>query len=212
MSTTHGQGDSPHHDMVRRAVQGDIEALTELLATHGPHVEAKLKIGRQWRNVLEPSDVMQVTYLEAFMQIGNFRPDQAAAFPAWLRRIAENNLRDAIRGLERQKQPQPSRRVDAAVTADSFVCLYEHLAATSMTPSRIVAKEDAKRLLEAAIAELPDDYAATVRMYDLQGCPIAEVCKALNRSAGAVHMLRARAHDRLCELLGTASNWFGSRA
>lgn len=212
MSTSQGQIDSPQHDLVRRAVQGDIDALTELLATHGPQVEAKLKIGRQWRNVLEPGDVMQVTYLEAFMQIGSFRPDRADAFTAWLRRIAENNLRDAIRGLERQKQPQPSRRVEAGVTTDSFVCLYEHLAATSATPSRIVAKEDTKRLLEAAIARLPDDYAATVRMYDLEGRPIAEVCKAMNRSAGAVHMLRARAHDRLCELLGSASNWFGSRA
>lgn len=197
---------------ILKAVQGDSDALSQLLARFGPEVERSLKIGRRWRTILDTSDIMQVTYIEAFLQIGRFRPEQSQSFSAWLRRIAENNLRDAIRGLERQKQPPANRRIELAPTTDSFVNLYDALVAISTTPSRIAVKNDVQNLMEAAISRLPADYAQTIRLYDLQGQPIADVATALGRSPGAVHMLRARAHERLVELLGTASAWFESRA
>src|SRR5262245_4028314 len=104
--------------LVDRAVKGDVDGLSDLLAIFGPRVEANLKIGRSWRAMIEPGDVMQITYLEAFLQISGFRPEQADSFEAWLRRIAENNLRDAIRGLERQKQLPPERRIESRDPSD----------------------------------------------------------------------------------------------
>lgn len=210
---------SPQHEeidvetLVGRAVTGDTDSLSALLSFYGPRVEKWLEIGRMWRALIEPGDVMQVTYLEAFMQIGTFRPDQAASFEAWLRRIAENNLRDAIRGLERHKQMPPARRINVAPNSDdSYAGLYEEIAATTMTASRVAFGKDTQRLLQEAINRLPPDYAMTVRLYDLEAKSIADVATAMNRSTGAVHMLRARAHERLGELLGTASAWFDSRA
>jgi RNA polymerase sigma-70 factor (ECF subfamily) len=197
--------------LVARAVQGDTDALSRLLATYGPQVEQGLKLGRTWRAALDPGDVMQVTYLEAFMQIASFRPEQGE-FLTWLRRIADNNLRDAIRGLKRHKQPPPSRRIQSPRGTDSFVGLYDLLAATSSTPSRQMARKDIQRLLEAAIDKLPADYATAIRLYDLECRPMDDVVKAMGRSTGAIHMLRARAHERLSELLGTASAWFNSCA
>ncbi|HUN80078.1 MAG TPA: sigma-70 family RNA polymerase sigma factor [Phycisphaerae bacterium] len=200
-------------DLVRSAIGGDMEALTELLSRHGPRVEEALRIGKLWQNSIDPGDVMQVSYLEAFLQIGQFRPEKAASFEAWLRRIAENNLRDAIRGLERQKQPPPSQRIRTqGPTGDSFSGLFDLLVAHSSTPSRTLRREEVRDLIQAAVARLPDDYSRVVRMYDLEGQPIEEVATALQRSPGAIHMLRARAHDRLGELLETAATWFASSA
>ena len=200
-------------DLVRSAIGGDMEALTELLSRHGPRVEEALRIGKLWQNSIDPGDVMQVSYLEAFLQIGQFRPEKAASFEAWLRRIAENNLRDAIRGLERQKQPPPSQRIRTqGPTGDSFSGLFDLLVAHSSTPSRTLRREEVRDLIQAAVARLPDDYSKVVRMYDLEGQPIEEVATALQRSPGAIHMLRARAHDRLGELLETAATWFASSA
>lgn len=204
--------DSELRDLVARAVAGEADALSALLETYGPQVEQQLRVGRPWQAMLEAGDVMQVTYLEAFLQIGRFRPEQAEAFPAWLRRIADNNLRDAIRGLDRQKQLPPSRRIELAPGDESFVGLYDLLAASSTTPSRVMAQKDVRRVLEAALEKLPADYSQTVRLYDLEGRSIDEVAAALKRSAGAVHMMRARAHERLGELLDTAAVWFGSSA
>ena len=47
-----------------------------------------------------------------------------------------------------------------------------------------------------------------VRLYDLQCRDITEVCTQLGKSSGAVYMLRARAHDRLRENMGGASQFF----
>src|SRR5262249_9537311 len=133
-----GSGMSHHStQLIERAVRGDANALSELLEREGPPIAAQLHIARQWQSMIDPLDVMQVTYLEAFEQISRFDMNRAASFSAWLRQIAENNLRDAIRGLERQKQPQPSRRLHPDTLADSCVALYELLGATLSTPSRV---------------------------------------------------------------------------
>jgi RNA polymerase sigma-70 factor (ECF subfamily) len=197
---------------IRAAVAGDADALTELLNEHGPEVERSLSIAREWRSVLEPADVMQVTYLEAFLEVPRYDPNRSQPFRAWLQRIAENNLRDAIRGLQRQKRPQPSKRIEAAATADSTWDLYAHLGVTTTTPSRHVTREERASHLNTALETLPEDYGQVVRLYDLKGLSIADVAQQMGRSAGAVHMLRARAHDRLRELLGAESAWFGTSA
>lgn len=197
---------------IRAAVAGDVDAMTELLQEHAPAVERSLSISREWQSVLEPADVMQVTYLEAFSQITRFDPTRREPFRAWLQRIAENNLRDAIRGFERQKRPQPSRRVENPADADSASDLYALLGVTSTTPSRVATREELVGRLNAALDALPDDYGRVVRLYDLQSLPIAEVSRQMGRSAGAVHMLRARAHEHLRTLLGSETGWFGSSA
>jgi RNA polymerase sigma-70 factor, ECF subfamily len=199
-------------ERIRAAVAGDADAMTELLSEHGPDVERSLSIAREWRSVLEPADVMQVTYLEAFLEMKRYDPDRAQPFRAWLQRIAENNLRDAIRGLQRRKRPQPSNRVTVPAAADSTWELYAQLGVTTTTPSRYATQDERVSHLNAALETLPDDYGQVVRLYDLQALPIAEVSQQMKRSTGAVHMLRARAHDRLRELLGSESAWFGTSA
>ena len=195
--------------LIANAVSGDIDAMTRLLNHHGPGVERSLSIGREWRSVLEPADVMQVTYLEAFIQITRYDPARSEPFRSWLQRIAENNLRDAVRGLQRQKRPQPSQRVyPMAAGHDTESSLLDLLGISSTTPSRHADRRERSSRLEAALSALPDDYGRAVRLYDLQALPIEAVAKQMGRSPGAVHMLRARAHERLKDLLGPESGWF----
>lgn len=192
------------------AAQGDTDALRSLLLLHGPAIERSLDIPTKWRGVLDAADVMQVTYLEAFLHITRCDPTRGEPFARWLARIAENNLLDAIRALGRQKRPQPERRVTPRATQESMVELVALLGATTTTPSREFAADEACQRLAAAVEVLPDSYRLAVRMYDLEGRSIEDVADALGKSPGAVHMLRARAHDRLREMLGSASEIFPS--
>lgn len=194
-------------ELIQAARTGDADALSELLSRHGPAIERTLQINDIWRGMLEPADVMQVTYLEAFLHIRSFDPERGTPFRAWLNHIAANNLRDAIRGLERAKKPQPRDRIRPPVVDDSLVGLYELLGADSLTPSRQVGRQDACRMLERAIAGLPPRYEQVIRLYDLEGLPIEEVARRVGRSAGAIHMLRSRAHERLVQELGSSSNF-----
>lgn len=201
-------------DSLTRAAGGDRAALRELLEEFGPQVWVQINagIGAQWRSSIDADDVMQVTYLEAFLRIDRCEARTPAAFVAWLRRIAENNLKDAIKELGRKKRPNPARRVHATDEAESCVTLVEMLGAGISTPSRQVAKQEAAEVIGAMLKRLPPDYGKVIRLYDLQGHDIAEVASELGRSTGAVHMLRARAHDRLRGLVGAETDFFSQTA
>jgi RNA polymerase sigma-70 factor, ECF subfamily len=199
-------------ELVRRAVQGDYDALSALLARYGLQIERQLQgmIARRWRSVLDIEDVMQVTYLEAFLEIERYPAGDACSFAGWLKRIAENNLRDAVRALQREKRPQPARRVGAPAYADSGVALIEVLGGSTTTAGGAAARHENQRLVETAIGQLPDDYATVVRLYDLEGLSGPEVAERTGRSRGAVHMLRSRAHAHLRRLLGSESKFFSN--
>ena len=206
--------DQPDSELLPAAAAGGRAALRTLLKRHGPSARSAIrgKIGRQWQSVLDEDDVMQVVYLEAILHVEQLEAANAAVFVSWLKRIAENALRDAIKGLGRKKRPQPNQCVHTPAGHDSYATLLDQLALSATTPSRQAAHNEAGGMLDDVIRKLPHDYREVVRMYDLEGRSPAEVAESIGRSVGAVHMLRARAHDCLRELLGSESQFFSRRA
>jgi RNA polymerase sigma-70 factor (ECF subfamily) len=154
---------------------------------------------------------MQVTYLEAFLRIGDFAPGGPNAFPAWLRRIALNNVKDGVRELQRDKRLPPARRIQAG-SNDSYAALAEDLACESLTPSRDASKRELRDRIEALLRELPRDYSDVVRLACLEGLTGPETAERMNRSLGAVKMLLLRARTRLRELLGSPSRFLSGQA
>lgn len=205
MSTTGAQD-----RLLDQAQGGDLQALVQILEELGGNVRAIIepRIGRKYRSVLSPDDVMQVTYMEAIARIGSFGGGGARGFLAWLIRIAENNLIDAIRGLEAAKRPNPSKRLDHRGQDDSMMAMVEAIGVTVSTPSLAACRGEVVSCIHEAVSRLPPDYAQVITMYDLQGRSIEEVVQELGRSKGAVYMLRARAHEHLREVLGSESRYF----
>ncbi len=199
------ESDSHADNDLRRAQAGDPEALSRLLARYGPLVRADLQIQSHWRSVIDPDDIMQVSYTEAFLRIGSFAADDEEAFAAWLTALARNNLRDAIRGLEAQKRPDPRRRIQ---DNDGYVEFAAMLGVTTSTPSRAAARQELKQALDRALQMIPADYAAAVRLLDLEGHPAEEAARRLGRSPGAAIMLAVRGRARLREVLGSGSRFF----
>lgn len=207
--------DGQLEELLGRAQAGDRSALVQLLEALAPPIRARVesRISPAMRRCLEADDVMQVTYLEAVLRLDQFRTGGVSGFRAWLGRLAENNLTDAVRALQAAKRPNPHHRATRAGAGggggDSAVALIEQLSASGDgTPSRVVARGEAVRVMEKMLEGLPGDYQRVVRMYDLEARPIAQVAQELGRSEGAVYMLRARAHDRLREAMGPASKFF----
>lgn len=203
--------DPPHEDsdVVVRAVGGDRAALTELFQRHGPRVWSALagEIPHRWQSLLGRDDVLQQTYTDAFLCIGQLEARSEAGFGAWLVKLARRNLLDALRMLDAEKRGGGRQRVDVGAMGESCVILYEMLGGSSTTASREAALNEAQTELEKAVAALPELYQRVVRMYDLECRGIDEVAAALHRSPGAVFMLRARAHRRLAEAMGTVSRY-----
>jgi RNA polymerase sigma factor (sigma-70 family) len=204
---------SDQNRLLAEAQAGNRVSLATLLEAVGPVVRSRIaaKITGPLQANLDADDVMQVTYLEAVLRLDRFRTGGVDGFTAWLSRLAENNLIDAVRALEAAKRGG-GQRLAAANPEESMVALVEVLGVTSTTPSRVAARGEVGRHLEAALATLPRDYEQVIRLYDLAAKPITEVASALGRSEGATWMLRARAHDRLREAMGSGHRYFSAPA
>jgi RNA polymerase sigma-70 factor (ECF subfamily) len=195
--------DAEQLTLVQCAVAGDDDALSRLLEDAGVALRSELasEIGPRYRSLVDADDVLQVTCLEAFLRIRSFDSARAESFFAWLRQIAMNNLRDAIRELEREKRPPPQRRMEMPVSDQSYVELAERFAVTTTTPSRICRGQELRESVDAALRALPPDYEQVLRLYELEGLSGEEVAERMGRRPGAVRMLLARARARLGELL-----------
>lgn len=204
----------PDTELFDQAIEGDTEALRTLLTRYGPEARKAIqgKIGRKWRAVLEEDDVMQVTYLEAFLHIDQLIGRNPASFVSWLRKIAENVLRDAMRELERKKRPNSSYRLQTASTEESYVTLLDYVGGTSTTPSRHARRNEASEIIKRAMQQLPPDYHDVLQLHHLEGRGVAEIATKMGRSEGAVYMIRARALERLRSLLGAESKFFSDPA
>lgn len=201
-------------ELVDRARCGDAQALTMLLERAGLELGAEIErqIGDRYRNQFDAADILQVTFLEVFLHADTIAPGASGSFRSWLRRIAENNLRDALRALERDKRPSPSRRIEVHDRDRSYLALLEQVAAASNTPSRDCALNELREGVDAALRELPRDYEQVLRLYELEGLSGEEVAERMGRSCGAVRMLLARAREQLVHVLGSDSRFFSSSA
>jgi len=189
--------------LVSRACAGDDTALNELLKRHGAYVRRSLsgKIPAALQAVLSDDDILQQTYADAIRDIHRFNPDGPASFRNWLCRLARYNLVDALRMLRAQKRGGGrDRPLDPTSSMGS---LWLQVTAPTKTPSGIVMSVEESVRLDEAIGRLPEAYQTAIRLYDLEGLSIETVAASLERSPGAVHMLRVRAFDQIRRHLGS---------
>jgi RNA polymerase sigma factor (sigma-70 family) len=177
------------------------------------HHAAELKTGldgaipREWQSMLSVEDVLQQAFMHVFLNISKFKSMGTGSFSAWVGTIAKNTLAEAVRALRAQKRGGSRKRVSEVDNDESYSMLFDQIAASNVTPSWCAAKQEACLALQEAIEQLPELSRKVVIMYDIEGRPAEEVASALGRSLGAMYMIRARAHDRLADLLGSGSDF-----
>lgn len=187
--------------LIERAVAGDRDALERCLHAAMPELRAGISIQPVWRRSLDPDDLLQVSSLEAFLRIQSLQTPTPVAFRTWLKRIVANNLRDAVRGLERHKRADLRLRVTRGPEGQSARTLLGQLAASTSTASTPAILAEDVELLQACLKQLPASYRQVVQRMDLDEVDAPTVAEEMGRSRGAIYLLRSRAHDRLRELL-----------
>jgi len=197
--------ETAYADILSRACDGDSAALVELLQTYTPTLFPELhsKIPDRLRSLLAVEDVLQETYTDVFLSIRGFVSRGDGAFIAWFRKLAQNNLLEAIRALDADKRGGGKRPASFSVGSDAQTDLISTLlpAATQTTPSQHLSRQETRSSLEAALTELPPHYRLAVQRYDLEGRTIDETAAELGCSPGGVHLVRHRAFKQLRKLL-----------
>ncbi len=144
---------------------------------------------------------MQVTYLEVFDGgFSGFAGDSPAQFRAWLESIAQNNLRDTIRGLEAKKRPPPSKNAGLETLLQ--------ITGGETSPSGRAQRSDALRLLEAAVDELPAPLRQVIQELFFDARSASDVASEGGWTVGRVYALRQQALKSLQRRLGGASGFF----
>ena len=201
-------------ELIQQAIAGESSALKLLLldAHAGLSSYVARRVPADLRSTLDAEDVMQEAYAQVFRHVREFEPRGPASFQRWVLTIAVRKLRNAI-SRERAAKRGGGARVAAAVLGrheDSCVALLDLLVAPGRTPSRCIARQEAVRAVETALAGLPEHYRQAVGLIHLQGWSVARAAAEMGRTQRAVHGLCRRGLKLLRARLGSVSEYLSS--
>jgi RNA polymerase sigma-70 factor (ECF subfamily) len=185
---------------------GDGQALGGLLELYANYLGlmARLQVGRRLQGKVDPSDLVQETFLEAHRDFPRFRGRSELELLGWLRQILTRNLANAIRryygtqardlNLEREL----TREFD-----ESWRMLDGGLVAKQSSPSQQASRREQSVLLADALQRLPVDYREAIVLRHLESLSFPDVARRMGRSEDSVKKLWARALARLRVALET---------
>ncbi len=162
----------------RQAKSGDAQAFEQLFSRHTDRllVVIRARLGGALREKLEAEDVLQDAYLAAWRSFDDFDYTDEGAFLRWLCRIVDNRMRDAhdhFAAKKRQVVPLPRSAPTGPVTA--------------------LGRAENRRQIELALSRLSDEHREVLLLRYFEGLTCEETGARMNRSAGAVRNLAARA-------------------
>jgi RNA polymerase sigma-70 factor (ECF subfamily) len=194
--------------LLREARGGDPVPLGQLLELYRRYLAllARVQIGHHLQGKVDPSDLVQETFLEAHRNFGHFRGASEAEFVQWLRRILAANLTDLIRRYlgARARNVRLEREIGDALDRSSAL-LDNGLVAPLVSPSQQAVRREQSVLLAEALARLPDDYRETLVLRHLEGLTFPQVAARMGRSLDSVEKLWMRGLVRLREVMGAVS-------
>ena len=169
--------------MVDAARNGDADALDTLLHRHYDRLHAVCR--RITGNDADAADACQ----EALIAIARGLPrfDAHAAFGTWAYRVTTNACLDELR--RRTRRPAPG--------------LPDHGGPVVASAEGAVA---ARLDVDAALAQLPEDFRVAVVLRDLAGLDYAGIAEILDVPVGTVRSRIARGRAALVPLLADAGN------
>lgn len=186
--------------LIADARRGDQPAIAELIRRNN---QLLFRLARGLlRSDDEAEDTVQETYLLAFSRLDSFRGD--ASFSTWLCRIAINQA--LANG--RKKSPVVDLAVlddasdDASIgNGDSARFLVFPTTTSTPSPEAEAARRQLRRLLERAIADLPDHFRVVFMLRDIEGLSIEETAAHLTLRPQTVKTRLHRARRLLKTML-----------
>ncbi len=186
-------------ELVRRARGGSATALRALFERHEPALKGFLhrRLPAGLRRKVAPEDILQEAWLVANARLAEFEDRGEGAFRAWLMRIAEFKLREAVRAYLGTRKRADVREVSRGGRPDTSAFLGD-----SPSPSEVAQGNEMRDAAAKAMATLPDDYREVLRLVQVEGLTLKLAAERMGRSHEATKKLYGRALARFAALLG----------
>ncbi|HEX6374680.1 MAG TPA: RNA polymerase sigma factor [Allosphingosinicella sp.] len=148
------------------------------------------------RNRAEAEDVVQSAYLRAFVAMASF--EGRSSLSTWLTRIVINEALGRRRAARRRRTQLDENSV---VHLDEYRDKLMRGSTGSPSPEASAAREQLRRLLEGAIANLPESFRVVFVLREIEGMRVDEAAEALGIPPATVKTRHLRARRRLQEAL-----------
>lgn len=185
--------------LLKSARAGNADAQGELMELYRNYLRlmARSLIGQALRVRLDPSDLVQETFLKAHREFSSFRGTVESQLVAWLRTILVRSLADQVEHHNARVRNHRRQESLEALLERSSDSLQHALATPVGSPSAEASRRERSVLLADALARLPNDYREVFTLRSLERVPVDEIATRMDRSVNAVHKLWARAMSAL---------------
>jgi RNA polymerase sigma-70 factor (ECF subfamily) len=192
--------------LLSQAVAGDMQALGDLFGRHRDRLRRmiQVRLDRRLQGRVDPSDVVQETYLEFARALPQYVRNPAMPFFLWLRCLTGRKLQ-ALHRRHLGSQMRAAHREVSLAGGTSPQASSESLAAQLLgrltTPSQAAMRAELQRQVQEALNALEplDREVLTLRHYEQ--LTNAEVAVALDLSAATASNRYVRALKRLKRFL-----------
>lgn len=179
------------NSLVPRAKNGDQNAQAQIFEQIYDVVlnMAQKNFGRELQQRQNPSDVVQQTMARMLNGFEGFRGESEAEFFGWLNAILKNEICVLQRNQNLQKRDV---KKEIRGTAGEKGMAMQGIDRQPTPGSAAIASEKVK-LLQSALAKLPEDSAQVIRLRNLEELSFNEIAEQMDRSYNAVAKLWQRA-------------------
>lgn len=174
-------------ELVARVQKGDNRAF-DLLVLKYQHKILGL-ISRYIQDSDEMQDVAQEAFIKAYRALPGFRGD--SAFYTWLYRIAINTAKNHIVARGR-RPPGTDVEVEDAEYYEGGSALRD-----LENPENVLFGQELKAVVEAAIADLPDDLRTAVTLREFDGLSYEDIADVMDCPVGTVRSRIFRAREAI---------------
>ncbi|GAB4223785.1 MAG: sigma-70 family RNA polymerase sigma factor [Acidobacteriota bacterium] len=167
--------------LMARVRAGDREAFAGLVERHKDALVGYL--ARLTGSVDRAHELAQETFVRLFQAASRY--EERGQCQALIYRIATN----LVRSEERRRRRWRFRSLDAEHVAE--------LPAPSDSPQRGVTREETRRVVARAVAELPVHYRVPLVLHEIEGWTVPRIAQTLSLREGTVKSRISRARARL---------------
>ncbi len=195
-----------NRELICRARDGDGGALGELLALHRDRLRLmiRLRLDQRLQGRIDPSDVLQETYVEALERFNEYTAEPAMPFFLWLRFLTVQRIlilhRRHLEAERRDAGREVSINQDALPEASS-VMLAAELIANQTTPSGVAMQAEAQIHLQQALQQMDPIDREVLALRHFEQLNRAETARVLGIQESACSKRYVRALKRLKDLL-----------
>jgi len=193
--------------LVVASKEGDNEAFGRLLEQYRGFLLmlAHRYLSARLRRRVDPTDIVQTTFLEAKRDFGAFRGESPAEFSGWLRGMLKNNVATAVARHVTTQKRSLKREVHAGPTENDSAAggWIQQLPGSTTSPSGVAIRAEAVVVLIEALHQLPETQAEAIRLRYMEGLPLAEIVQRTGKSDTAVAGLLKRGLQKLRTIMNT---------